>query len=65
MQRRRFKQSQPLEARLQDEAKSLREQAQLLPPGAVREAVLRKARQAESGSQMSKWLRSPAVQPPR
>jgi hypothetical protein len=57
---RRFKQIRSLEERLADEAKSLREQAEMLPPGAVREAVLRKARQAETGSHVSEWLKSPA-----
>jgi hypothetical protein len=36
----------------------------LLPPGALREQVLRKARQCETGSHMSEWLRSPGLQPP-
>jgi hypothetical protein len=62
--RRRFKQTQSLEQRLADEAARLREQAKLLPPGFVREQVLRKARQAETGSHMSEWLRSPGLQPP-
>jgi hypothetical protein len=65
MQRRRFKQTQSLEERLANEAKRLREEANLLPPGALRDAVLRKARQAETGSQMSEWLHSPGLQPPR
>jgi hypothetical protein len=46
-------QYQPLEIqeqRLAEEAVSLREQARLLPPGAVREATIRRARQAETGS---------------
>ena len=63
--RRHFKQIQPLEERLADEAKRLREQAELLPPGAVRDAVLRKARQAETRSYVSEWLRSPGLQAPR
>jgi hypothetical protein len=57
--RRRFKQTQSLEERLAEEAKRLREEAKLLPPGAVREALLRKARQAETGSHMSEWLSLP------
>jgi hypothetical protein len=65
MQRRHFKQAKSLEERLADEAKRLREEARLLPPGAVREAVLRKARQAETGAHMSEWLRSPGLQPPQ
>jgi hypothetical protein len=61
MKRSRFKQTETLEQRL---AIRLREEAKLLPPGAVREAMLRKARQAEAGSQMSEWLRSPGLKPP-
>jgi len=52
--RRRFRQSKTLEQRLAEEAQRLREQAQLLPPGALREEVLRKARQAETGAYMSR-----------
>ena len=62
--RHRFKQVDTLEARLAAEAERLREQASLLPPGAARDEILRRARQAETGSQMSEWLRSPGVQPP-
>ena len=62
--RRRFKQSQNLEERLAEEAKRLREEAKLLPPGAVREEVLRKARQCEAGSHASDWLRSPGLRAP-
>jgi hypothetical protein len=65
MQRRRFNQIEPLEVRLADEAKQLREAAKLLPPGAERDELIRKARQAETGSHMSEWLRSPGLQPPK
>jgi hypothetical protein len=64
MQRRRFRQTQSLEARLAEEAKRLREAAKLLPPGAERDEMIRKARQAQTGSHMSEWLRSPGLQPP-
>lgn len=64
MQRTRFKQTQSLEVRLAEQAKRLREEARLLPPGAARENLLRRARQAEMGSQMSGWLKSPGLQPP-
>jgi hypothetical protein len=64
-QRRRFKQELSLEERLAEEAKRLREEAKLLPPGIVREQVLRKARQAEIGSHMSEWLQSPGLQTPK
>jgi hypothetical protein len=64
-QRRRFKQPQTLEERLLDEAKSLRDEAKLLPPGATREQVLRKARQCETGSHLTEWLLSPGLRPPK
>ncbi|TGN82006.1 hypothetical protein EOW77_0026500 [Bradyrhizobium yuanmingense] len=62
--RRRVKQTDPLEIRLAAEAERLREEAKALPPGATRDEMLRRARQAETGSQMSEWLRSPGLQPP-
>jgi hypothetical protein len=64
MERRRFNQTQSLEERLAEEAKRLRAEAKLLPPGAIRDALIRKARQAETGSHMSEWLSSPGLRPP-
>jgi hypothetical protein len=64
MQRRRFKQTTSLEACLAEEANRLREEARSLPPGAEREEMLRKARQAETGSHMTEWLTSPGLRPP-
>jgi hypothetical protein len=60
----RLSELKSLEERLSEEAKHLREEAKLLPPGAVRETLLRRARQAETGSHMSEWLRSPGLRPP-
>jgi hypothetical protein len=65
MQRHRFKKIASLEERLDEEAKRLREEAKLLPPGMAREQAIRKARQAEVGAHMSEWLRSPGLQPPK
>jgi len=62
--RRRTKQVANLETRLATEAKRLREEAEVLRPGAIRDEVLRKARQCETGSHMSEWLRSSGLQPP-
>ncbi|MGY4358627.1 hypothetical protein ACVWZR_007751 [Bradyrhizobium sp. i1.3.1] len=62
--RRRTKQTTPREERLAEEAKRLREKAKKLPPGIEREHAIRRARQAETGSHMSEWLRSPGLQPP-
>jgi hypothetical protein len=64
MERRRFKQTQSLEERLAEEAKRLRAEAKLLPPGTARDELIRRARQAETGSHMSEWLRSPGLRPP-
>jgi hypothetical protein len=64
MERRRFNQTQSLEERLAKEAKRLRAEAKLLPPGAIRDTLIRKARQAETGSHMSEWLSSPGLRPP-
>ena len=62
--RRRFKPPiRSLEEGLANEAKCLRDEAALMPPGPDRDAILRKARQAETGSHASEWLRSPGLQP--
>jgi hypothetical protein len=63
--RRRFNQTQSLEERLSEEAKRLREQAKLLRPGAVRDEMIRRARQPETGAHISEWLRSPGLAPPK
>jgi len=62
--RRRFKQTVALEERLGQEAQRLRDEAKRLPHGPEREILLRKARQAETGSHISDWLRSSGLQPP-
>lgn len=61
--RRRLKRI-PLEELLADEAKRLRENAELLPPGIERERAIRKARQAETGAHISAWLNSPGLRAP-
>ncbi|MCK1393685.1 hypothetical protein [Bradyrhizobium sp. 1] len=63
--RRKIIQSSPLEIRLTEEAKRLREEARKLPAGPAREALIRKARQAETGSHMTEWLNSPGLQSPK
>nr|WP_082078461.1 MULTISPECIES: hypothetical protein [unclassified Bradyrhizobium] len=64
MPRRGFNQATSLEDRLAEQVRRLREEAELLPHGPVREAALRRVRQAETGSNISEWLRSPGLQPP-
>jgi hypothetical protein len=63
--RRRFKQVTSLKDRLIQEAESLRKQAQEMPPGAPRDELLRKARQAETAARVDDWLASPGLQPPQ
>lgn len=63
--RRRYKHPEILlEDRLAAEAVRLRDEAKTMKPGAAREVILRKARQAETGAHMSEWLRSPGLQSP-
>jgi hypothetical protein len=65
MQGRRFsKKIDSLEDRLAEEAAKLRKEAQSTPPGIEREQLVRRARQAETGSHISEWLRSRGLQPP-
>ncbi len=63
--RRRFKQTKTLKDRLLEEAQNIREQAELLPYGPVREAAVKKARQAETAAHMDDWLNSPGLRPPK
>jgi hypothetical protein len=64
LHRRRFKQTESLEQRLSEEATKLRKEAQGTPPGFQREQLIRRARQAETASHMSEWLRSPGLRTP-
>jgi hypothetical protein len=54
-----------LEQLLRAEAKRLHDQAKSLPHGAFKEQLLRKARQAETGSHISASLSSPELRAPR
>lgn len=61
----RVKQTLSLEERLAKSAARLRAHAQELPAGAEREGLLKRARIAETGANLSDWLRSPGLQPPK
>jgi hypothetical protein len=61
--RRRYKHVKSLEDRLTQEAKRLREEAELLL--LLRAQVLRRAPQAETPSHVSAWPRLPGLQPPK
>jgi hypothetical protein len=65
-QRRRFKQrTKTFEEHLAEEADRFREAARQAPQGMARELLLRRARQAETASHLSDWLRSPGLQSPK
>jgi hypothetical protein len=64
MQRRRFKQTAPLELRLEEQAKRLRQEAKGTAPGVEHETLIRRARQAETASHISQWISSKGLQPP-
>jgi hypothetical protein len=64
-QRRNFKQTAPLDQRLEEQAKRLRKEAQGIPPGVERQKLIRQARQAETAAHIHEWLTSPGLQAPR
>ena len=65
MQRRRFKQTVPLEERLRVQAEADRQKARSLPPCREREDLLVRARRADTASHLTEWLNSPGLQPPK
>lgn len=62
--RNRVKHTKTFEERLADEAARFKEAASKLPPCTQRDLYLRRARQAETASDINKWLTSPGLQPP-
>lgn len=65
MQRHRFTPAKSLKERLLEEAKKLEEEAKLLPHGPLREAAMKRARQAETAAHMNDWLASPGLRSPK
>ena len=55
----------PLHDRLVLEAMRLKDEANELPPGPLRDARIRKAPQAVTASHMNEWLWSPGLQAPQ
>lgn len=64
-QRHRFKQETSLSERLVGQANRCREQASRLPPGRQRDALLEKARQADTVAHLNDWISSPGEQQPK
>lgn len=63
--RRRVKQTISLRDRLTAWAEGVRKQAEQLAPGAEQDALLKKARQADTAAHLDDWANSPGLQPPR
>ena len=63
IKRRRFNQQLPLQNRLASFAKTARELAALLPPGAEKDELLRKAQRADAMAGLSQSPGSTAQQP--
>jgi hypothetical protein len=64
MQRRRFKNTLTFPDRLANEAERLREEAETKPPGPERDALLRKARQADIAAHIDQWVSSRGLKSP-
>ncbi len=65
MERRRVKQEASLEERLAGQARRLRDEAEMLPPGGERDGLIRRARQTEIAWHINEWLNSPGLAPPK
>ena len=54
-----------IEQKLHQQSEEAKSEAERLPYGKEREALVRKARQLKIGSQIDRWISSPALQPPK
>jgi hypothetical protein len=61
---RSFKQIDPLDKHLSEEAARLRKEARGTPPGVQRDRLIRRARLAETAAHMREWLSSPGLKAP-
>ena len=53
-----------IEQKWHRQSEAAKAEAQKLPPGKEREALVRKARQLKTASQINQWLSSPELKPP-
>lgn len=54
-----------IEQKWHQQSETAKSEAQKLPPGKERDALVRKARQLETASQINEWLSSSGLQPPK
>lgn len=57
-------QKPPFEIRWKQLAEEARAEANTLPHGRARDALLKKARQFETACRMAEWISSPGLRPP-
>jgi hypothetical protein len=65
MQRRRFKNTVTFPDRLKTFADELKAKAAELRPSPERDALLKRARQADIAAHLEEWANSPGLQPPK
>jgi hypothetical protein len=53
-----------IEEKWRQQSAAAKDEAQNLPRGRERDALLKKARQLQTASQMNQWLSSPELKPP-
>jgi hypothetical protein len=63
-ERQRIEHDHPLDERLALEAVRLKQTAKRLKPGSKRQAMLRKAREAEIAASITAWISSPGLKAP-
>jgi hypothetical protein len=64
MRRRYFKNTLTFPDRLAKVAKRFREEAETKPPGPERDALIEKARQADTAAHIDQWVSSTGLRPP-
>jgi hypothetical protein len=65
LQRIRFRHEKTFKERLKEQSAACRAEAEKIPPGTARELLLKRARQAETASQIDEWFSSPGLQSPK
>lgn len=54
-----------IEDKWHEQSEAAKREAQNLPHGRERDALIKKARQLRTASQMNQWLSSPELRPPK
>jgi hypothetical protein len=65
MDSRRTKHTKSFSERLAQDAEEARARAETVSPGPERDALLRRARQADTAMHLNDWLSSSGLQPPK